>query len=226
MSDVKEIHFFNKDAYFSRQQPNYLIYHSFFNPRPSHRLLGEATPYYMFSPNVRKRIHTYNPAMKFILLLRNPIERAYSDWNMYRRGGNEELSFWDALQNGSDRLRDPTPIERRRLAYVARGCYTAQIEDIWRYFPREQTLILKSEALQHQPQETLDAICAFLGVAPMPPMSAKTENAGNYTAPIGDRERAYLEAVLEPEIRALEALLGWDCSSWLGVQRQRVGALQ
>ena len=102
MSDVKEIHFFNKDAYLSRQQPNYLIYHSFFNPRPSHRLLGEATPYYMFSPNVRKRIHTYNPAMKFILLLRNPIERAYSDWKHVPKRGQRGAFF---LGRPSERVR-------------------------------------------------------------------------------------------------------------------------
>ena len=215
MGDIKEVHFFDEDEHFSGRRPDYRVYHAFFSPRPSHKLLGDATPSDMYWPHGRERIHAYNPAMKFILLLRNPVERAYSEWNINRGKGNEKLSFWDALQSESERLRDPTPNERRRFAYVGRGRYAAQIEDIWRYFPREQTLILKSEALLQRPQETLDAICAFLGVTPMPIVSAKAENVGEYAAPMGEREAAYLETVFQPEVRALEAQLGWDCSDWL-----------
>ena len=98
MSDKKEIHFFDRRRYFILF-PNYLFYHSNFSNFKSQKLIGEATPIYIYWKKAIERLVRYNPNIKLIIVLRNPITRAYSHWNMMRnRNFNKEnLSFVDAI---------------------------------------------------------------------------------------------------------------------------------
>jgi hypothetical protein len=73
-----ELHFFDTDANFATGSPDYAAYRARFDPRPPQRLLGEVTPGYMYWPAAAARIARYNPEMKLILVLRNPITRAFS----------------------------------------------------------------------------------------------------------------------------------------------------
>ena len=84
MADKKEVHFFDNKKFFNKNKPDYSKYHSFFNPQSSHKLLGETTPIYMYWHDSPRRIWQYSPNMKIIVILRNPIDRAYSHWNMER----------------------------------------------------------------------------------------------------------------------------------------------
>lgn len=97
MADKKEVHYFDNEDFYCYEQLGYLNYHSFFSPNESHKILGEATPIYMYWYDAPKHIWQYNSNMKLIAILRNPIERAYSHWNMERSRGADKLSFWDAL---------------------------------------------------------------------------------------------------------------------------------
>src|SRR5258708_21787754 len=81
----KEVHFFDTNRFFAVEPVDYTRYHSYFNPRPSHRLLGEVTPAYLYWPTAAERIARYNPAMKLIMVLRNPVTRAFSQCNMTRQ---------------------------------------------------------------------------------------------------------------------------------------------
>ena len=91
MASVKEAHFFDNERYFQPKQSNYHEYHSLFKPQRSHRILGEATPIYMYWKSAPARIRQYNSRMKIIIILRNPIERAYSHWYM-EQGRNNDVS--------------------------------------------------------------------------------------------------------------------------------------
>ena len=71
MADKKEVHFFDNDNFFIDKKPDYLKYHLNFSPRDHHKIIGEATPIYMYWKNSIKRIHNYNPDMKLIAVLRN-----------------------------------------------------------------------------------------------------------------------------------------------------------
>ena len=73
----KELHFFDREA----DDTDYNAYHANFKPKPQQRVIGEASPIYMYWNPAPYRIWSYNPAMKWILILRNPAERAYSAWN-------------------------------------------------------------------------------------------------------------------------------------------------
>ena len=211
----KEVHFFDTDGYFAVEPVDYAPYHARFEPRPPQRLLGEATPSYMYWPTAAERIARYNPAMKLIMVLRNPITRAFSHWNMARRARAEPLPFLEAIRAEPERRRNLKPSMMRRYSYVARGFYAQQLKRLWRYFPVEQTLISKSEQLLAEPNEVLGRIAAFLDIAPFPSVAPRILGARKYEATISDEEKRYLVGVYEDEIRELERLLDWDCSAWL-----------
>lgn len=213
--EEKELHFFDNEDHFRNGRPPFLLYHLPFFELRSRRLWGEATPIYMYWQKSPERLRRYNPKMKLILLLRNPIARAYSHWNMERALKNEPLSFGEAIFFEQERLRGALPQQHRVFSYLDRGFYAAQLERIWAHLPRQQTLVLKSEDLKNQPQPTLDAICHFLGARPLENVQPAEVHARTYPSPMSAQERNQLQQVFEPEIRKLERLLNWDCSHWL-----------
>src|SRR6266542_3320173 len=211
----KELHFFDTHPYFVTEPIDYGRYPAAFTPCPYQRLLGEVTPAYLYSPTAAERIARYNPEMKLIMVLRNPVTRAFSQWNMARQNRRDPLPFLAALRAEPERVRTMPLEQAKRFTYVDRGLYAQQLKRLWRYFPKQQTIAFKSEELLASPAAVLATIADFLGIAPFPPVAQKTAHARDYDTAITEEERRYLVAVFEPEIRELERLLGWDCSDWL-----------
>ena len=130
---------------------------------------GDATPFYLFHQACIERIARYNPAMRWIVLLREPGARAISHHAMERARGRERLPLWPALLLERWRLRgDADPLARgsrlRRFSYRARGDYARQLDALYAHFPREQVLVMRSEALRTDPDACVARACAFLGV--------------------------------------------------------------
>lgn len=214
MANSKEVHFFDNEDLFRRGDPDYSIYHSNFSPASSHKIIGEATPIYMYWQDSPGRIWRYNSNMRLIVLLRNPIERAYSHWNMERYRNAESLSFWDAIKNERKRCREALPYQHRVFSYVDRGFYLHQLIRIWHYFGEDNVLVLKSENIKNRPQEALAKIYEFLGVDKLI-VTPRVEHSIPYLSGMTDKEIGYLQSAFEFEIRGLERVLGWDCSDWL-----------
>jgi hypothetical protein len=213
MAQVKETHFFDNEAFFARRAPDYAHLHAHFRPKAG-QLLGEATPITMYWADAPRRVWEYNPRMKLICLLRNPVERAFSHWNMERDRGADNAPFAEALRREAERCRAALPLQHRVYSYADRGFYCEQIRRLWRFFPRAQTLFLKSEELTARPQETLYRVFAFLGV-PRRPVEPRVVHARPYAVPLGGAEREHLVRLYEWEVRQLERLLDWDCRNWL-----------
>lgn len=215
MANKKEVHFFDDENNFTTQNPDYSLYHAYFSPNSVHSISGEATPIYMYWRNTPERIWQYNPDMKLIVLLRNPIERAYSHWNMERSRKAEHYSFWDAIRAEPARCREALPYQHMVYTYIDRGFYLEQLKRLWHYFPEKNVLVLKSEHLRNQPQDALKEIFGFLGVRNLGDITPKERRSTPYSSKMGNREREYLQSIFEREIRELERALGWDCSNWL-----------
>jgi hypothetical protein len=215
MADKKEVHFFDNEEYFSNGKPDYSRYHAWFSPKKSHVLLGEATPIYMYWHDSPRRIWEYNPDMKQIVVLRNPIERAYSHWNMQRSRNIDDLPFWEAIQNEKERCHKALPQQHRRYSYIDRGFYSEQLKRIWTYFPRDRVLIIKNEDLKQKPEETLNHVCAFLGLTPFEKVAARNLHSLPYVSGMSEKERDYLRSVFATEIKNLEVELNWNCGNWL-----------
>ncbi len=218
MSKVKELHWFDVDDHFGAAR-GVEAYHARFTPRPEIRIFGESTPAYMYVPSAAPRIAQYNPAMKLVLILRDPIDRAFSHYRMVRDVfGAEPLSFEAAVAAERGRLafsdgRTSRGSTFRRHAYVARGLYAQQIERLRRDFAAEQMLLLRSEELRSDHATTLRRVHQFLGVSPEPiPEPVFIHSQGEQAVP---REiRRQLLPLFEDDLMALEQLTGWDLRSW------------
>jgi hypothetical protein len=215
MADPKEVHFFDNEANFVNGQPDYSTYHAFFQPRRSHKVLGEATPIYMYWNEAPRRIFEYNPNTKIIVVLRNPIERAYSHWNMERSRDADLLPFAEAIRTEAKRCREALPLQHRVFSYIDRGHYLDQLCRIWTYFPKDRVLVLKHENLRCNPAETLNQASAFLGIAPFSNIEPKSVHALPYTSKMMEADRDFLRTTFAAEIKELEQELQWDCSDWL-----------
>jgi Sulfotransferase domain len=142
----------------------------------SERIVGEASPSYLFHPLAPERVAALLPGARLIAILRDPVERAYSHYQHEVAFGRERLSFEDALEQEDARLSGE--LERMQAepayfsqawwshTYLARGLYAEQLERWWAAFPAEQLLVLANEELAAEPAATYARVLAFLGAEP------------------------------------------------------------
>lgn len=213
LPDRQEMHFFDDDEIFSRA-PDYELLHRHFRPIARSTMTGEVTPSYLYWKPAMERIATYNPQIKLLILLRNPIDRAFAQWNMQRFKNREALDFLDALKEEPRRHADLPPIEARRFAYRDRSHYSEQLERVFKFFPRKQVKIVKFENFRDRKQESLAEIFQFLGVKPLRDVRDTDRNVVPYERGLRPDEREHLSGVFSAEITKLEQMLGWDLSDW------------
>jgi Sulfotransferase domain len=206
------LHFFDQEEHFAGR-PDYRILHGNFDPGYRWRIAGEVTADYVYYEPALERIARYNPAMKLIISLRNPTDRAFSHWNMRRAKGREPRDFLDAIRHDLELRSSPA---LRGNAHIDRGFYAAQIERVFQLFPSKQVLLIKYEDFRRNYSATVDSVLDFLGVRHLRGLRNKERNAGPYQRKITADERAYVSAIFVEDIARLEALLGWDCSDWRG----------
>jgi hypothetical protein len=137
-------------------------YEALFDGAPEGSLRGESTPFYLHDRDAQRRIRRLIPTARLIAVLRDPVERAHSNW----------AHLWSA---GLEPIGDPIAAcaaEPERIAagwaafwrYVDLGRYGEQLQHLYDLFPRDQVLVLRYRQLHDEPAATLDRICAFLGV--------------------------------------------------------------
>lgn len=160
----KEVPFFSEDQAYLGGINNY--FDKYFGSAKHGAHLGTVTPQYMMSPDVPCRIRkTYSDA-KLIAILRDPIERAYSHYHMAVRVHGEIRTFQDAVAEQIDESSLATkrcnPI--RQKDFVVFGEYGRILTDFYRYFPKEQILVLYMDELITNPQVFMDKVFNFIGV--------------------------------------------------------------
>ena len=211
LSDVKEVHFFD-DETVDWAQPDYAPYHARF-PAADGRPRGEATPIYLYWPQSLERIAAYNPAMRLIVVLRDPVERAWSHWRMeYSRGAETQPFDW-CIRTGRQRLFDAQPWgAHREYSYVERGFYGEQLERLYALFPRDQVLLLRSDDLNNAPAAVLGRVGDFLGLRRMPQPHARRVHVGQAVegSELTNQDVAHLRQVYAADQIRLKALAGFD----------------
>lgn len=167
LSYAKEPQFFSNDDLYAKGQEFYL--NTFFDRSAGYSIRGEATPHYLYYEKVARRIKAGLPEgdQKFLVILRNPIERAYSlYWNMVYEG-HETLTFPEAIRCESMR-EGKAELERDgrvRFQYADSGMYAKQLRRYFKYFDRSNFHIIFQEDLKRDAQEVLDSVCKFLGIS-------------------------------------------------------------
>jgi hypothetical protein len=137
-------------------------YERLFADAPDGTLCGESTPFYLWSGDAQRRIRAEIPDVKMIAMLRDPVERAHSNWtHLWSAGLEPEADFVQACALEPQRIRDAwAPFWR----YIELGRYGEQITRLYERFPRDQVLVLRYRELRAAPVATLDRICDFLGI--------------------------------------------------------------
>lgn len=141
-----------------------------FDPLPAGRVLGEKSTNYLEAPQVAERISRVLPRVKLIFLLRNPVDRAYSNYLWSRQNGLETETFERALALEEQRERDLMAQLRyaRPHAYFSRGLYAEHLATFSRHFPRSRMLVLRHEDVAARPDSVAADFHRFLGVAELP----------------------------------------------------------
>jgi Sulfotransferase family len=137
-------------------------YEALFDAAPAGALRGESTPFYLYRTAAQRRIRGLIPPARLIVVLRDPVERAHSNWTHLWSAGLDPVADFVAACAAED--------GRARAGwadfwhYTRLGMYGRQLEHLYSVFPREQVLVFRYRALVTEPARTLDEVCAFLGV--------------------------------------------------------------
>ena len=214
----KELHFFDgaKIPY-----GDFNAYHSHF-PLPfslrGGKVTYEATPSYLYMPECARRIHDYAPTMKLIAILREPVSRAYSAWNMYSTFGESDnpyyrsvhdpRSFETAIEEELEQIASGEP--GRGKGYLARGFYAEQLERYYDHFPTEQLLVLDHAALRDEPQRILTEVCDFIGIDADVELPVMQANKSTYNSRMTNEIVERLRPVFKAKNERLYALIGRD----------------
>jgi len=191
MSPVKEARFFTYEGEtvdFNGPADRYTInrntvtdadrYAKLFAGRTTERVTGEASPIYLYDPRTASNIERHRPDCKLICILRNPIERAYSDFlNMVRHGWEPLRDFERALHEEEDR-------KRRNWGpfyhYASKGYYGEQIDRYIQRFSKDQLHVVRFEAFRQDPTAVMQGIYRFLDIDPdfQPSIERKHNQSG------------------------------------------------
>ena len=158
----EELHFFDIDENYSKGIDWYL---SHFSECQKEKIVAQTSPLYIYNKEVPQRIKEFNPEAKFIFILRNPIDRAYSHyWNSVRYG-YENLSFEEAIKREPERISINSNY-RRHYSYVDRGRYAEQLSRFFELFPRENILVLLFDDLKKSYADIGNLCGNFLDIDP------------------------------------------------------------
>jgi hypothetical protein len=192
-------------------------------------LTFEATPDSLVHPLAPARVQALLPDARFVVLLRDPVARAYSHYVHMERLGFETRSFEAAIEGEPETIAADleqihldaghNPKQFHRFSYMARGRYAEQLQRWTTYFSRSRFLILDSARLYSEPESTYQEILRFLGVATWSPREFTNHSyVGSPPPPatsMAPDTRRLLAQRLKEANQELEALTGqdfpWNC---------------
>ena len=201
---VKEVHYFSLhcgegEAWYRNQ----------FASAASGQRCGEVTPYYLFHPEVPQRVHALLPKARLIVLLRDPVERALSQYFHSRRLGFEPLPLEEALAVEPERLQsapaalraaDGTHKSHQEHSYLSRSRYELQLPAWEALYPAAQLLVLRSEDLFSTPAEIWMRVLEFLGLpgCPLPDLASPANAGQGESSAVSQEVRQHLRELLQP----------------------------
>jgi hypothetical protein len=156
-------------------------YERLFDAAPAGTLQGESTPFYLSDPRALDRIRQTVPEARLIAILRDPVDRAYSNWaHLWADGLETHDRFMAACAEEQNRTQAGwAPFWR----YLETGLYGRQLSYLYSLFPRHQVLVLRYKWLVDEAPRTLDTVCRFLGVDEGVIVDAPAQNVGTYVPP-------------------------------------------
>jgi hypothetical protein len=162
MTPTHEVSFYD----LPRVSPNHHIGSALGKRKPTIQVVGYKSPNYLFNPIVPERLRFGRPNCKLLVLLRNPVDRAYSHWGLMRQLGREKRPFKEAVYAPPHLPYDKDICEGKdHNGYLARGHYADQLERWFEHFPRERFYIIQSEGMFANPHNVYRDALLFLGLS-------------------------------------------------------------
>ncbi|MHA1222222.1 MAG: sulfotransferase domain-containing protein [Candidatus Heimdallarchaeaceae archaeon] len=200
----KEIHFF--DLNFDKGIDWYRAHFSLTRRQTIFKgnkiITGESSPYYLFHPLVPSRTKKLLPNCQFIVLLRNPLDRAYSHYNHEVKRGTETRSFRDAIMNEENLIEEEEIkiIKKRNyssklhqnFSYLSRGYYYIQLKRWLDFFPKDKFFFIETNNLKRKPKNILEELYSFLNLSAFDNFDFPIYNKNTYPK-IPDQLRKELE---------------------------------
>jgi hypothetical protein len=184
---------------------------------------GDASPYYLFHPLASSRAFQLLPDARIVIMLRDPVDRAYSHYHHERRHRWESLSFEQALAAEASRLQgeahriegDPAyySFEHQHFSYLARGIYLPQVKNWLKHYDRDQILVISSERFFEDPASEYQRVIRFLGVREWRLHEYQPQHVGTYR-PLSSETREQLTDYYKPHNEELRDFLD---ATWAGV---------
>ncbi len=206
----KEIEFFTQNQHYSTD-----FYRAHFPLNKSARYkTGEASPSYLFFPNTAQRIKKFSPNIKLVVILRDPVERAYSHFkfSMRKVPEKERINFDRALKL-EDEIKldaDPLATPSKRFSYKARGLYAEQLQNWLEHFPKENFFFIETKELEYEPDILLTKLFNFLGLVKKEDINFEhlTKYNKNLYKPMATETENYLSNYFKKPNEKLFKLLG------------------
>jgi Sulfotransferase domain len=194
-------------------------YAEFFSDAPPDSVRVEKTSYYLENAEARERLVRILPQAKFIFILREPVERAYSNWLRSCQNGLETLPFEEAVdcEHGRVSPLPPNQAYARPFDYLTRGRYGGLVEAWIRAVGRERMAILVLEQTTMAPERFVANLQQFIGVEPLPWSALATGKINSIergSSRISGKTRAALRAKMRPEVERLARVADLDVAIW------------
>jgi len=213
-SIIKEVHYFNRDDNYAKGDHWYRKNFKSLLLPSSGKLFFEATPEYIISPKYLERIKKFNPKIKVVIILRNPVDRAFSSWNFNKRF----KEFSDILPDFEECVRQEMEvIEGKReenriteLRFLRKGLYDGMIENCFEIFGRSNVLIVMANDLKKKTIDLLNKVIGFVGLphSNWDFLKIKNRNVGIYREKMEESTYKRLTEFYRDSNERLEKLLG------------------
>ena len=184
-------------------------------------ITGEDTPFYFWNPVAAKRIQKLLPNIKLITILRNPIDRAYSEYQDLVSSESNSPSFETFIENEiNTRRKDSSLITEENFeifnqknSYLLKGIYVDQLK-IWAgLFPKEQIFTLSTENLNSEPITALESVFQYLNLPDYKIKNIQRQKQKKYV-PMNSQTRKILIEFFKPHNERLFKFIGkkfdWD----------------
>tara|TARA_B100000686_G_C16677301_1_gene909866 strand:+ start:39 stop:959 length:921 start_codon:yes stop_codon:yes gene_type:complete len=219
---VEDLHFFeymisDKISWYKSHFPTKLTKIIYELKSKNNFVTGEYTSTYMYNRNVPKRISKLLPNVKLIIILRNPVDKAYSTYSQQYSFNEFSSSFEDTIQAEFKRMelcklqpelysQNPNFDSNVITSIIRHGIYSEYLEIWTKFFPKNQILIIDSEELKNSTQETVNKVFDFLNVFQYKVDNLSKINVGKYS-PINKKSKENLSNFYKPYNEKLNNLL-------------------
>lgn len=173
-------------------------------------ITADSSAIYLYCSNAARRIRALTPNAKLIIMLRNPVDRAYSEYNMMSQIGRDGRSFEEALH---DDLNGVSKNDYVIDTYIRRGIYEPYVRMYFDLFGRDQIMVIQSEFFFNNTAQTMNDVLQFLQL-PQNPVAVDSpsifKHQGTYSKRMREETRQFLQEYYRTYNESLFALLGVD----------------